>query len=126
MVMFAELKDAEIHIYGSAVDFNAIARAIHKGRHGASALFPFSDPSSKFTTLITRCSGQLGSIQTVGQEIQILYSEPIKNRFYSYFSMPAETQAGSIFLVRVSQQEHPPVLSENSLSLVIHVVARAA
>ena len=123
--MFAELQGNELHLFGEPAAFNAIARSIHKGKHGASASFPLVACRSPFISLITKCSGQLGAIQVHGQEIHISYSEGIKNRLYPFFSMPAETQPGSLFFISPSQQESPPILDLTSLNVSIHIIARA-
>ena len=121
--MFAELKNKELHLHGKTAEFNAIARSIHKGRHGASASFELCSEMPSFSSLHTKCHGKLAAIQIKGSEIHITYSEPVKNRLYTYFSMPSDTQPGSLFFLAHSNQDYPPLLIDSSLALVIHVIS---
>jgi hypothetical protein len=104
--MFAELKNKELHLHGNTSEFNAIARSIHKGRHGTSASFELCSESPLFSSLHTRCHGKLAAIQVEGSEIHITYSEPVKNRLYTYFSMPSDTQPGSLFFTQIKVTHH--------------------
>ncbi|MCQ4284518.1 hypothetical protein NA633_15540 [Pseudomonas stutzeri] len=121
--MFVELNNKELHLHGKTAEFNAVARSIHKGRHGASASFELHSANSTFSSLHTKCHGKLSAIQIEGSEVHITYSESVKNRLYTYFSMPADTQPGSQFFLIHSSQDYPPLLTDNSLALVIHVIS---
>lgn len=113
--MFAELKNKELHLHGKTKEFNAVARSIHKGRHGASASFELCIVNSLLSSLHTKCHGNLAAIQIEGSEIHINYSEPVKNRLYAHFSMPSDTQPGSLFFLFHSNQGYPPLLVDSSL-----------
>ncbi|WP_434136885.1 hypothetical protein JQR88_25245 (plasmid) [Pseudomonas luteola] len=121
--MFAELKNKELHLHGNTAELNAVARSIHRGRYGASSSFKLCSENSSLTLLQTWCHGRLSNIQIDGSEINISYSESVKNRLYSYFSMPSSTQPGSLFFLTHSSQEHAPLLVKSSLELFVYVVA---
>ncbi|OLU20637.1 hypothetical protein BVH01_01465 [Pseudomonas sp. PA1(2017)] len=121
--MFAELKDKELHLHGSTSELNAVARSIHRGRHGASSSFELCSENSLFSSLQTECYGKLSNIQIEGYKINISYSEFVKNRLYTYFSMPSGTPQGALFFLTYSNQGHSPLLVEGSLELFIHVAA---
>ena len=121
--MFAELKNKELHLHGKTAEFNAVARSIHKSRYGASASLELCSTNSAFFSLHTECSNELTAIQIEGSEIHITYSESVKNRLYSHFSMPSDTQPGSLFFLTRSNQDYPPLLADRSLDLVIHVIS---
>ncbi|HTO18421.1 MAG TPA: hypothetical protein VL129_04650 [Pseudomonas sp.] len=121
--MFAELKNKELHLHGKTAEFNAIARSIHKGRHGASASFGLCSSISLFSSLHTKCHGKLAAIEIKESEIHITYSESVKNHLYTYFSMPSDTQPGSVFFLTHSSPGYPPLLADSSLDLIIHVIS---
>ncbi|WP_071873543.1 hypothetical protein [Atopomonas hussainii] len=121
--MFAELKNKELHLHGKTTEFNAVARSIHKGRHGSSASFDLCSSISLFSSLHTKCHGKLAAIEIKESEIYITYSEPVKNHLYTYFSMPSDTQPGSLFSLTHSSRDYPPLLADNSLDLIIHVIS---
>lgn len=121
--MFAELKNKELHLHGKTAELNAVARSIHKGRHGASAFFELCTTHSLFSSLNTKSHGQLAAIKIEGSEIHITYSDSVKNRLYTYFSMPSDTQPGSLFSLTHPDQDYPPLLNDGSLNLIIHVIS---
>ena len=121
--MFAELKTKELHLYGKTAELNAVARSIHKGRHGASASFDLCSSTSLFSTLHTRCHGKLATIEIIESEIYINYSESVKNHLYTYFSMPSDTQPGALFSLNHSSRDDPSLLADSSLELIIHVIS---
>ena len=121
--MFAELKNKELHLHGKTAELNAVARSIHKGRHGASASFDLCSSISSLSTLHTKCHGKLATVEIKESEIYITYSESVKNHLYTYFSMPSDTQPGSLFSLTHSSRDYPSLLADNSLNLIIHVVS---
>lgn len=124
--MFAELKNKELHLYGKTAELNAVARSIHKGRHGASASFDLCSSTSLLSTLYTKCHGKLATIEVKESEIYITYSESLKNYLYAYFSMPSDTQSGALFFLTHSSRDNPPLLADSSLELIIHVISSEA
>ncbi|MDN3238039.1 hypothetical protein [Pseudomonas sp. WAC2] len=121
--MFAELKNKELHLYGKTAELNAVARSIHKGRHGASASFDLYSSISLFSKLYTKCHGKLATIEIKESEIYITYSESVKNHLYTYLSMPCDTQPGALFSLTHSSRDDPPLLADSSLELVIHIIS---
>jgi hypothetical protein len=124
--MFAELKNKELHLHGNAAELNAVARSIHKGRHGKSASFELCSTKSPYSSLNIKCHGKLAAIEIQGPDIHIAYSESVKNRLYTYLSIPSDTQPGSLFFLTYSNQGYPPLLIDSSLDLVIHVISNDA
>lgn len=121
--MFAELKNKELHLHGKAAELNAVARSIHKGRHGTSASFDLCSSTSLFSTLHTKCHGKLATIEIKESDIYITYSESVKNHLYTYFSMPSGTQPGALFSLTHLSRDNPPLLADSSLELIIHVIS---
>ena len=121
--MFAELKNKELHLHGKTAELNAVARSIHKGRHGASASFDLCSSISLLSTLHIKCHGKLATVEIKESEIYITYSESVKNHLYTYFSMPSDTQPGALFSLTHSSRDDPPLLADSSLELIIHVIS---
>ncbi|WP_377707623.1 hypothetical protein ACFMKY_12575 [Pseudomonas protegens] len=124
--MLARLNGQELHFFGTPKAFNAMARAIRKGRHGDSQSMPLEQEQSSFSTVFLSCSGQSSRIWIEHSEVHIQYAEASKNRLYPCLSMPAETAPGALFFIDKRHQDHPPLLTDDSLSLVLHVIANDA
>nr|WP_306468906.1 hypothetical protein [Pseudomonas protegens] len=128
----ARLNGQELHFFGTPKAFNAMARAIRKGRHGDSQSMPLEQEQeqeqeqSSFSTLFLSCSGQSSRIWIEHSKVHIQYAEASKNQLYPCLSMPAETAPGALFFIDKLQQDHPPQLTDDSLSLVLHVIANDA
>ncbi len=80
--MLARLNGQELHFFGTPKAFNAMARAIRKGRHGDSQSMPLEQEQSSFSTLFLSCSGQSSRIWIEHSEVHIQYAEASKNRLY--------------------------------------------
>ncbi|NBF13448.1 hypothetical protein [Pseudomonas sp. Fl4BN1] len=120
--MFVIQAGSTLQLHATSAEFNALARAIRKSRHGGSTVLALQPKHGAFSSLRLHCCGQLASIGSEPQGIVLRYAESLKNRLYPYFSMPAETAPGALFLLSKAQHQAPPLLSEDSADLVLHVL----
>lgn len=121
--MFVRLEDGVLHLHGGVIELNRLARSIHRARHGSLVSFDVLSEAAGFSVLIAECRGELAAVSVQGQEVHIRYSESVKNRLYTYFSMPSGTQPGSLFFLPSMNHGEPSLLVNGSLGLVVHVVA---
>lgn len=123
--MQISLVGQQLHLYATAAAFNAVARAIRKGRSGITQTLSLEAGQSTFSTLLLNCSGLSCRARVVGDQVHLDYAERDKNRLYPCFSMPAQTPAAALFFIDKTQQE-PPLLSDDSLNLVLHINENSA
>lgn len=119
--MLIKIINHEAHLFGTPADFNNISRGIRKCKLGQTLRLPLEKNQSRYTSLDICCTAQTASFFTIGDTFFITFPQSIRRHLHPYFSMPAETQAGSTFFINKSQIEQLNTLSDSSLGVVIHV-----
>ncbi|QXI30614.1 hypothetical protein [Pseudomonas vanderleydeniana] len=112
----------EAHLFGAPKDFNTISRAIRKCRVGTTTRLPIEQSQAGPATLNLICTGTGGSIEYQGVDLLIAFPERLRNQLSPCFSMPAETQAGSMFFISRSQIDFLHDMKNGALNIVLHVV----